>query len=167
MLLLEAMKDTGMAAVGRFVLRGNETFCLIRPAGDALALETLFLAEDVRSQAEIEEAVGETEVKDAELDLARQVIDEPRRRVRARPSSIASTARTCASCSRRSSPGEEIVEPEPVAEDAGRRPDGSADARGGDQGGEGRRARSPRARRRAPEEARSREVIATTPVRRR
>ena len=57
------------------MLRGNETFCLIRPRGEALALETLFLAEDVRSQAEIEEAVEETEVKDAELDLARQVID--------------------------------------------------------------------------------------------
>jgi len=74
-LLLEALKDTGMAAVGRFVLRGQETFCLIRPRGEALALETLFLAEDVRSQAEIEEAVGETKVQDAELDLARQVID--------------------------------------------------------------------------------------------
>jgi DNA end-binding protein Ku len=74
-LLLEALKDTGMAAIGRFVLRGNETFCLIRPRGEALALETLFLAEDVRSQVEIEEAVGETQVKDAELDLARQVID--------------------------------------------------------------------------------------------
>ena len=74
-LLLEALKDTGMAAVGRFVLRGNETFCLVRPRGETLALETLFLAEDVRSQAEIEEAVGETQVKDAELDLARQVID--------------------------------------------------------------------------------------------
>src|SRR5215468_4514596 len=74
-LLLEALKDTGMAAIGRFVLRGNETFCLIRPHGEALALETLFLAEDVRSQAEIEEAVGETQVRDAELDLARQVID--------------------------------------------------------------------------------------------
>src|SRR5207248_3540360 len=74
-LLLEAMKDSGMAAVGRFILRGAETFCLIRARGDALALETLFLAEDVRSQAEIEEAVAETAVKDAELGLARQVID--------------------------------------------------------------------------------------------
>src|SRR6266536_1909688 len=74
-LLLEALKDAGMAAVGRFVLRGSETFCLIRPRGDALALETLFLNEDVRSQAEIEEAVDETELKDAELGLARQVID--------------------------------------------------------------------------------------------
>ena len=74
-LLLEAMKNTNTAALGRFVLRGQEHFCLIRPHGEALALETLFLAEDVRSQAEIEEAVGATEVRDAELDLARQVIE--------------------------------------------------------------------------------------------
>jgi DNA end-binding protein Ku len=74
-LLLRAMQETGMAAIGRFVLRGQENFCLIRPKGDALALETMFLAEDVRSQAEIEEAVAETEAKEPELDLARQVID--------------------------------------------------------------------------------------------
>jgi len=73
-LLLEAMKESGMAAVGKFVRQGAEHFCLIRPKGDALALETLFLAEDVRSQAEIEEAVQEVEVKEAELELARQVI---------------------------------------------------------------------------------------------
>ena len=73
-LLLEAMKQGGMGAVGRFVLRGAEYFCLIRPHGDALALETLFFAEDVRSRAEIEEAVAETDVKKPELELARQVI---------------------------------------------------------------------------------------------
>src|SRR5919197_215960 len=74
-LLLEAMKETGMAAVGRMVIRGNENFCLIRPKGDALILETLFLAEDVRSQAEIDEAVEETDVNEPELQLARQLID--------------------------------------------------------------------------------------------
>jgi DNA end-binding protein Ku len=74
-LLLEAMKGSETAAMGRFVLRGQEYFCLIRPRGEALALETLFLAEDVRSQAEIEEAVEATDVKEPELDLARQVID--------------------------------------------------------------------------------------------
>jgi DNA end-binding protein Ku len=74
-LLLDAMNETGMSALGRFVLRGQEHFCLIRPRGEALALETLFLAEDVRSQAEIEEAVEATDVKEAELDLARQVIE--------------------------------------------------------------------------------------------
>ncbi len=74
-LLLRAMEETGMGAIGRFVLRGQEHFALIRPRGEALALETLFVAEDVRSQAEIEEAVEGTEVKEAEMDLARQVID--------------------------------------------------------------------------------------------
>jgi DNA end-binding protein Ku len=74
-LLLEAMRETGTAALGRFVLRGQEHFGLIRARGEALVLETLFLAEDVRSQAEIEEAVEEADVKDAELELARQVIE--------------------------------------------------------------------------------------------
>src|SRR5437763_10936861 len=74
-LLPEAMKQAGMGGIGRFVLRGAEYFCLIRPKGDALVLETLFLAEDVRSQAEIDEAVGETDVQETELQLARQLID--------------------------------------------------------------------------------------------
>jgi DNA end-binding protein Ku len=73
-LLLNAMRETGMAALGRFVLAGKEKLCLIRTKGDALALETLFLAEDVYSQAEIEEAVSEVEPREAELELARQVI---------------------------------------------------------------------------------------------
>ena len=73
-LLLRAMRESGMAAIGKFVLWGKENLCLIRAYGDSLALETLFFGEDVRSRAEIEEAVAETEVKKTELDLARQVI---------------------------------------------------------------------------------------------
>ena len=69
-LLLNAMRETGMAAMGRFVQQGREKLCLIRPKGDALALETLFLSADVYSQAEIEEAVDETAVKKPELALA-------------------------------------------------------------------------------------------------
>ena len=74
-LLLNAMRETGMAALGRFVQQGREKLCLIRPKGEALALETLFLSADVYSQAEIDEAVEETSVKDPELALARQVIE--------------------------------------------------------------------------------------------
>ena len=116
-LLLEALKDTGMAAVGRFVLRGQETFCLIRPHGEALAMETLFLAEDVRSQAEIEEAVGETQVRDAELDLARQVIDslvadfEPQELQSVYRSNLRELLEAKLA-------GQEIKAPEPIEEDA-------------------------------------------------
>jgi DNA end-binding protein Ku len=73
-LLLRAMQESGKAAVGKFVLWGKENLCLIRAEGDALALETLFYADDVRSKDEIVEAVGATEVKDQELELAGQVI---------------------------------------------------------------------------------------------
>jgi len=74
-LLLEAMKERGVGALGRFVQAGKEKLCLIRPKGEALALETLFLAEDVYSQAEIAEAVEGTDLRDPELDLARQLVD--------------------------------------------------------------------------------------------
>ncbi len=73
-LLLNAMGESGMAALGRFVQQGKEKFCLIRPKGDALALETLYVSADVYSQAEIEEIVEEVAVKKPELALAQQVI---------------------------------------------------------------------------------------------
>jgi DNA end-binding protein Ku len=74
-LLLRAMQETGMAAVGKFVLWGKENLCLIRAQGETLAMETLFFADDVRNKAEIEEAVEATEVRKAELQLAGQVIE--------------------------------------------------------------------------------------------
>jgi DNA end-binding protein Ku len=74
-LLLQAMHDSKTGAVGRFVRSGRESLCLVRPRGEALALETLYLAEDVFSQAEIEEAMEGTDVKAAELTLARQIVD--------------------------------------------------------------------------------------------
>ena len=114
-LLLRAMQETGMAAVGKFVLWGKENLCLIRAQDDALVLELLFFAEDVRAKNEIEEAVETVEVRDAELQLAEQVIDslvgewriedfenEYRRDLRAMLEAKLS--------------GEEIARPEPVAE---------------------------------------------------
>ena len=74
-LLLAAMKDTGLGAVGKFVLWGKENLCLIRPLGESLALETLYFAEDVRSREEIDEAVAEVKVAKAELDMARQLVE--------------------------------------------------------------------------------------------
>jgi DNA end-binding protein Ku len=73
-LLLEAMKQADVAALGRFVLAGKEKLALIRPMGDALALETLFVHEDVKDHAEIDEAVSTAQVKGPELDLAKQII---------------------------------------------------------------------------------------------
>jgi DNA end-binding protein Ku len=73
-LLLRAMQESGKAAVGKFVLWGKENLCLIRAQDDALALQTLFYADDIRSKGEIQDAVGTTEVKEPELALAGQVI---------------------------------------------------------------------------------------------
>jgi DNA end-binding protein Ku len=114
-LLLRALQESGMGAVGRFILRGQENFALIRPRGDALALETLFVAEDVRSEAEIEEAVGDTEVKEAELELARQVIDSLSGEFE--PESLVSEyRRDLRQMLEAKLAGEEVQRPEPVPE---------------------------------------------------
>src|SRR6185503_8435764 len=74
-LLLRALQDTEMAAVGRFVLWGKENLCLVRPLEDSIVLETLYYAEDIRSAAEITEAVEEVEVNEPELAMARQLVE--------------------------------------------------------------------------------------------
>jgi DNA end-binding protein Ku len=74
-LLLRAMQEAEMAAVGKFVLWGKENLCLIRTLGESLALETLFFAEDIRSREEIDEAVEDVDVKEPELAMARQLVE--------------------------------------------------------------------------------------------
>ncbi len=116
-LLLQAMRDAGVGAIGRFVRSGRESLCLVRPRGDALVLETLFLAEDVYSQAEIEEAVEATEVKKTELSLAQQLIDGLAGSFD--PASLTSGYRQdLRALLEAKLSGEEIAVPEPVAETA-------------------------------------------------
>lgn len=74
-LLLKALEDTSMAAIGKFVLWNKENLCLVRPLDGTLALELLYYAEDIRSRAEIHEAMEETEVKEPELAMARQLVE--------------------------------------------------------------------------------------------
>jgi DNA end-binding protein Ku len=112
-LLLEAMRQSQTAALGRFVRAGRESLCLVRTKGDALALETLFLAEDVYSQAEISDAVEGTSVKKSELDLARQVIESLAGEFE--PEELASEyRRDLRALLEAKMSGEEIVAPEPV-----------------------------------------------------
>jgi DNA end-binding protein Ku len=112
-LLLEAMRQTGTAAVGRFVRAGRESLCLVRAKEDALALETLFLAEDVYSQAEISEAVDGADVREQELELARQVIESLAADFE--PSELTSEyRRDLRALLEAKTRGEEIAVPEPV-----------------------------------------------------
>lgn len=114
-LLLEAMREAGVGAIGRFVRAGRESLCLVRAKGDALVLETLFLAEDVHSQAEIDEAVAGTELKKTELALAQQLIDGLRGSFD--PSELKSDyRRDLRALLEAKLRGEEIAVPEPQAE---------------------------------------------------
>jgi DNA end-binding protein Ku len=114
-LLLEAMRETGTAALGRFVRSGRESLCLVRAKEDTLELETLFVAEDVYSQAEISDAVEDTQVKDTELALAKQVIESLEAEFD--PSELRSEyRRDLRALLEAKTSGEEIAVPEPAQE---------------------------------------------------
>jgi DNA end-binding protein Ku len=73
-LLLRAMQGAGMVGIGRFVLRTKPHVVAIRPLKDALALETLFFADEVRSPAELVRGLGDVAISDREVKTARQLI---------------------------------------------------------------------------------------------
>src|SRR5688572_1819441 len=72
-LLAKAMQETGRCALGRWAARGKQYIVMIRPVAEGLVMQQLLYAGEVRSIKEVE--IPETEVKDAELKLARQLID--------------------------------------------------------------------------------------------
>lgn len=73
-LLSAALRKTGRAALGRYAARGKEYIVLVRPMEDGLLLEQLYYPMELRSFDEV--PVGDAEVKDAELDLAVQLIEQ-------------------------------------------------------------------------------------------
>jgi DNA end-binding protein Ku len=73
-LLTEALKESKRCAVGRWAAKGKAYIVILRPIDDILAMQQLRFASEVRPAREVE--VPKTEVKPAELKLARQLIDQ-------------------------------------------------------------------------------------------
>ena len=73
-LLVAALEDTGRAAVGQYSARGKQHLVLVRPMGDVLVMEQLHYHADIRSPADVPRP--DTPVKDGELALARQLIQQ-------------------------------------------------------------------------------------------
>jgi len=74
-LLAKAMRDSGRAALARYGARGKRYLVMIRPtADDRLVMQQLHYADEVRSMADV--PLGNTEVKDAELELAVKLVEQ-------------------------------------------------------------------------------------------
>jgi DNA end-binding protein Ku len=77
-LLAKALRESGRCAVGRWAARGKQYIVMLRPIetaeGDALVMQQLLYAAEVRSVKDIE--IPRTEVKAAELKLAQQLIEQ-------------------------------------------------------------------------------------------
>ncbi|HEX9084120.1 MAG TPA: Ku protein [Gemmatimonadaceae bacterium] len=73
-LLAAALKETGRAALGQYAARGQQHLVLLRPLNGVLVMEQLHYADEVRPTTEVTIPAGD--VKDAELKLAKQLIDQ-------------------------------------------------------------------------------------------
>jgi DNA end-binding protein Ku len=73
-LLARALRDSKRCALGRWAARGKQYIVMIRPVEDGLVMQQLLYAGEVRSIKDIE--IPKTEVRDAELKLAQQLIEQ-------------------------------------------------------------------------------------------
>src|ERR1051325_10544096 len=73
-LLAAALQETGKAALGQYAARGQQHLVLLRPLNGVLVMEQLHYADEIRSPAEVPFTEGE--VKPAELNLAKQLIEQ-------------------------------------------------------------------------------------------
>src|SRR4030081_152311 len=73
-LLASALRESKRCALGRWAARGKQYIVMIRPVEDGLVMQQLLYAGEVRSIKEIE--IPKTEVKEAELKLAQQLIEQ-------------------------------------------------------------------------------------------
>ena len=73
-LLSAAMRRTGRAALARYTARGKQYLVMLRPHESGLLMQQLHYADEVRSIADV--PLGNTEVKDAELNLAVQLVEQ-------------------------------------------------------------------------------------------
>src|SRR6478609_3199310 len=73
-LLAAALRESNKCALGRWAARGKQYIVMIRPVEDGLVMQQLLYAGEVRAITEID--IPKTEVKDAELKLAKQLIDQ-------------------------------------------------------------------------------------------
>jgi DNA end-binding protein Ku len=73
-LLAEAMRSTGRCALAKWAARGKQYLVLLRPTSNGLVMQQLLYADEVRPFSEV--PVGDADVKEAELKLAVQLVNQ-------------------------------------------------------------------------------------------
>ena len=73
-LLARALRESKRCALGRWAARGKQYIVMIRPSGDGLVMQQLLYNDEIRPFSEI--PVADAPVKDSELKLARQLVDQ-------------------------------------------------------------------------------------------
>jgi DNA end-binding protein Ku len=75
LLLHRAMLETGKIAVAMITLRTKESMAVVRSYGDILSLSTMFFPDEVRSLEEIPDIPRGVEIREKELEMAKELIE--------------------------------------------------------------------------------------------
>jgi DNA end-binding protein Ku len=74
-LLCDVMVQTSRVALANYVMRGKESWVVIRPSQDGLMLHTMYFSDEVRDFGQIDKG-KDASIKPAELSLAIKLVDE-------------------------------------------------------------------------------------------
>lgn len=74
-LLLDAMRETGKAAIAKVVIRSKEQLVVLRPLGEALAMTTMVFDDEVVKPDSLDELPDDIETTDRELAIAKQLVE--------------------------------------------------------------------------------------------
>lgn len=74
-LLREVLKDSKLVALAKVTLRQKEQLCTLRVYGDAIAMETMFYPDELRSADDLELPASDVEIGEKEMKMAKSLVD--------------------------------------------------------------------------------------------
>ncbi|HVY75663.1 MAG TPA: Ku protein [Puia sp.] len=74
-LLREALKKTKKVAIGNYIMRSKEALCVLKPLENAIILNKIRFAEEIRDINEIN-IPGKSSIKPAEMEMAQALIEQ-------------------------------------------------------------------------------------------
>src|SRR5213593_3946829 len=74
-LLVRALEETGKVAIAKIVIRNKQHLAALRPWNGILVLETMYYADEVRRPESLDDEIGKTTLRPAEVEMAKSLVE--------------------------------------------------------------------------------------------
>jgi DNA end-binding protein Ku len=74
-LLVRALEETGKVGIAKVVIRNKQHLAAVRPYEGLLLLETMYYADEVRSQEALDGELGTARLQSAEVEMAKSLVE--------------------------------------------------------------------------------------------